>query len=312
MVTTPAIRRRANELGVDLRNVRGTGPSGRITEADLEGYAKNRGAALSPPAPSAQTPLSVSASPAQPLRSAPSPIKEAPLQERVPLRGLRRTIAEHMALAKQRAAHFTYVDEVDVSDLVKVRERSKKRFEEKGIPLSYLPFIIKSVVEALKAHPRLNAYMDDEKGEIVLCHYYNIGVATAAPDGLIVPVIKEADKKSIATIARELEDLSVRGKAGKLTREELTGSTFTISSLGALGGLLATPILNYPEVAILGVHKIALRPVVLPDGTIGTAHMMNLSVSLDHRVVDGYDGAQFLAAVKSRLEDPHQLLLELR
>ncbi len=320
VVTTPAIRRRANELGVDLRLVPGTGPSGRIVDADLDRFVKGGGKAPPPAAPGAPPAPPVPASPLGVARAAiPSPPQAplvtgegAPLQERVPIRGLRRTIAEHMALAKSRAAHFTYVEEIDVSELVRVRERAKKRMEEKGVPLTYLPFIVKSVVESLKDHPTLNALMDDEKGELVVCHYYHIGVATAAPDGLIVPVVKNADHKSIATIAKEIEDLSARGRAGKLSREELTGSTFTISSLGALGGVLATPILNYPEVAILGVHKIEKKPVVLADGTIGIGHRMNLSISLDHRVVDGYVGAQFLAAVKGRLEDPHQLLLELR
>ncbi len=324
VITTPSVRRRANELGVDLRNVKGTGPGGRITEADLEGFHRGGSAPAAPAAPAAPTPAPSSTGlagrgaslPAPkvpvPVPSASAPGATVPLQERIPIRGLRRVIAEHMSVSKAHAAHYTYVEELDVSELVRVRERAKKRFEEKGVPLTYLSFITKAVVESLKEHPRLNAYMDDEKGEIVVCHYYNIGIATATPDGLIVPVVRDADKKSISNIAKEIEDLSTRGRVGKLSREELTGSTFTISSLGALGGLLATPILNYPEVAILGVHKIERRPVVQSDGGFGVAHMMNLSISLDHRAVDGYDGAQFIAAVKARLEDPHQLLLELR
>jgi len=272
-----------------------------VTDTDLDSYVKNRGAA--PPV-----------APAIPARVPPPSVvpKEHPAQERVPIRGIRRVISEHMALSMQRTAHYTYVEEIDVSELVRVRERAKKRFEAGGVPLSYLSFIVKSAVEALKQHPALNAFIDDERGEIVTCHYYNIGIATATPEGLIVSVIKDADRKSIGTLAREIADLATRGKAGKLTREEMTGSTFTITSLGALGGLLATPILNYPEVAIMGIHKIERRPVVLPDGNIGTPYMMNLSLTLDHRVIDGYEGAQFIASVKSRLEDPHQLLLELK
>jgi pyruvate dehydrogenase E2 component (dihydrolipoamide acetyltransferase) len=316
VITTPAIRRRANELGVDLRQVRGTGPGGRVTDADLLSFAKGGTAAAPVVAPVAPSrPADAAPAPAR-IPPAPVPVpvspSQAPLQERIPLRGLRRVIAEHMSLSKSHAAHYTYVEELNVSELVRVREKAKKKFEERGVPLTYLAFITKAVVESLKDHPRVNALMDDEKGELVVCHYYNIGIAAATPDGLIVPVIKDADKKSIATIAKEIEDLSTRGRVGKLTREELTGSTFTISSLGALGGLLATPILNYPEVAILGVHKIERRPVVLPDGGFGVAHMMNLSISLDHRAIDGYDGAQFIASVKARLEDPHQLLLELK
>jgi len=167
------------------------------------------------------------------------------------------------------------------------------------------------VVAALKANPRLNATMDDARQELVIRSAYHIGIATAAPDGLIVPVVRNADQKSVSQLAREIQDLADRGRAGKLTRAELVGSTFTISSLGALGGVLATPILNYPEVAILGVHKIQRRPVYKPDGTVGPADLMNLSISLDHRVIDGFEGARFLAAVKAYLEDPHQLFAEM-
>jgi pyruvate dehydrogenase E2 component (dihydrolipoamide acetyltransferase) len=153
--------------------------------------------------------------------------------------------------------------------------------------------------------------MDDAHQELIVRSTYHIGIAAAAPEGLIVPVVRNADTKSVTQLAREIQDLAERGKAGKLTRAELTGSTFTITSLGALGGVLATPILNYPEVGILGVHKIQTRPVYRPDGTIGPAELMNLSVSLDHRVVDGIEGARFLASVKGYLEDPHQLFAEL-
>jgi len=154
--------------------------------------------------------------------------------------------------------------------------------------------------------------MDDARNELVIRSAYHIGIATAAPDGLIVPVVRNADQKSVAQLAREIQELAERGRQGKLTRAELTGSTFTISSLGALGGVMATPILNYPEVGILGVHKIARRPVYRTDGTVGPADLMNLSVTLDHRVLDGIVGAQFLATVKGYLEDPHQLFAEMR
>ena len=216
-----------------------------------------------------------------------------------------------MAESTHLAAHFTYVEEVDVSELVRLRERMAKSVEKHGIRLSYLPFIVKAVVAGLKGSPKLNATMDDAHQELLVRSVYHLGIATAAPEGLIVPVLRDADKKSLSQIAREIQDLSERGRAGKLARTELTGSTFTISSLGALGGVLATPILNYPEVGILGVHKIQVRPVIRSDGTIGPAELMNLSISLDHRVVDGYEGAQFLAAVKGYLEDPHQLFVEL-
>ncbi len=235
---------------------------------------------------------------------------EEPVQ-REPIRGLRRVIADHMAESKHRAAHFTYVEEIDVSELVRFRDRMAKHVEASGAKLTYLPFIIKAVIAGLRAHPRLNARMDDEHQELVIHSGYHIGVAAAAPGGLIVPVIHHADRQSVAELARSLQDLSTRGKAGTLSRAELSGSTFTITSLGALGGVLATPILNYPEVGILGVHKIVRRPVYRADGSIGPADLMNLSISLDHRVIDGIEGAQFLAVVKGFLEDPHRLFAEL-
>jgi pyruvate dehydrogenase E2 component (dihydrolipoamide acetyltransferase) len=231
--------------------------------------------------------------------------------ERIPIRGIRRVIAEHMTESTHRAAHFTYVEEVDASELVRLRDRMAKHVEKQGIRLSYLPFIVKAVVSSLKTNPKLNATMDDAHEELLVRSVYHIGIAAAAPEGLIVPVVRNADQKSVSQLAREIQDLAERGKAGKLSRAELTGSTFTISSLGALGGVMATPILNYPEVGILGVHKIQRRPVYRADGTIGPADLMNLSVSLDHRVVDGIEGALFLAAVRAYLEDPHQLFAEL-
>jgi len=311
ILASPYLRRRAAERGIDLSAVRGSGPAGRITEADVD--AAGGRAPGAPPIAAAKAPSEAQAPPSRPAPSAPvSPsVPESEVRERIPIRGIRRVIAEHMAESTHRAAHFTYVEEVDVSELVRLRDRMAKHVEKQGTRLSYLPFIVKAVVAALKANPRLNATMDDARQELLLRSAYHIGIATAAPDGLIVPVVRNADQKSVSQLAREIQDLAERGRAGKLTRAELVGSTFTISSLGALGGVLATPILNYPEVAILGVHKIQRRPVYRPDGTIGPADLMNLSISLDHRVVDGFEGAQFLAAVKAYLEDPHQLFAEL-
>ena len=300
---SPYVRRLAAERGIDLASVRGSGPGGRVTEADLSVTGPGTAAAAAPAA-SSTVPVvtSPSVAPAAPL---------ADVAERVPIRGIRRTIAEHMTEATHRAAHFTYVEEVDASELVRLRDRMAKHVEKQGTRLTYLPFIVKGVVAGLKAHPRLNATMDDARNELVIRSAYHLGIATAAPDGLLVPVVRHADSKSLSQLAREIQDLSERGRAGKLERSELSGSTFTITSLGALGGVLATPILNYPEVAILGVHKIQRRPVYRADGTVGPAELMNLSISLDHRVLDGYEGAQFLATVKGYLEDPHQLFAEL-
>jgi pyruvate dehydrogenase E2 component (dihydrolipoamide acetyltransferase) len=326
-LATPHIRRLAAERGIDLAQIKGSGPGGRITERDLESAPMPAPPAPPEPAPTTAPPAVVApAAPAAPLLAAPVPSSSAPAPapsavpppnagpaevERIPIRGLRRVIAEHMAEAKHRAAHFTYVEEVDATELVRTRDRMSRHFEKQGTKLTYLPFIIRAVVAGLREYPRMNATMDDEREELVVHRRCHIGIATAAPDGLIVPVVRDANTKSVAQLARELQDISERGRLGKLTRAELTGSTFTISSLGALGGLLATPILNYPEVAILGVHKIVRRPVYQADGSLGPAEMMNLSISLDHRVLDGITGAQFLSVVRTNLEDPHLLFLDM-
>jgi pyruvate dehydrogenase E2 component (dihydrolipoamide acetyltransferase) len=310
VLASPFVRRRAAELGLDLTKVPGTGPGGRITDPDLDAAKAGAGETTSSPMwPALSAPMVVT-SPSAPAARAPTPEPDDVL-ERIPIRGIRRVIAEHMTESRHRAAHYTYVEEVDMSELVTLRDRMAKHVEKQGVRLSYLPFIIKAVVAGLKAYPRLNATVDDAREELLVRSSYHIGIATATPEGLIVPVVRNADRKSVVGLSREIQDLAERGRAGTLSRAELTGSTFTITSLGALGGLLATPILNYPEVAILGVHKIQRRPVYRADGSIGPADMMNLSISLDHRVVDGFEGAQFVAKVKSYLEDPHQLFAEL-
>ncbi len=301
---SPYVRRLAAERGIDLARVRGTGPGGRIVESDL-------GEGSVGPAPASE-PVAVVPPATPPAAPSPAPVSSDEVAERIPIRGIRRVIAEHMVEATHRAAPFTYVEEIDASELVALRDRMAKHVEKQGVRLSYLPFIVKGVVAGLRAHPRMNATMDDAKNELVVRSAYHVGIATAAPDGLIVPVVRNADGKSVAQLAREIQDLAERGRTGKLGRNELVGSTFTITSLGALGGVLATPILNYPEVGILGVHRIVRRPVYRSDGTIGPADLMNLSVTLDHRVLDGIVGAQFLATVKGYLEDPHQLFAEMR
>lgn len=306
VLASPHVRRLAAERGIDLAQVRATGPAGRITEADLEAHG---GAPAAPESPAVPAPAATPPTPTATGGAAARPAEAG--VERIPIIGVRRVIAERMHESRQRAAHFTYVEEVDATELVRWRERTAKHIEKRGVKLTYLPFIVKAVVSGLREFPRMNATMDDEHQELVVHRDFNIGIATAAPEGLIVPVVHNAERKSVATLAVEIQTLAERGKAGKLTRPELTGGTFTITSLGALGGVLATPILNYPEVGILGVHKISARPVVRPDGAIGVAQMMNLSVSLDHRVLDGIVGAQFLAVVKGALEDPHQLFAEL-
>jgi pyruvate dehydrogenase E2 component (dihydrolipoamide acetyltransferase) len=306
VLATPATRKLARDLGVDLRLVPPTGPHGRVTKDDVRAHASGATAAV----------VEARASNARWGEAHAAVLRDGgrerpPLEdERIPFRGVRKKIAENMTRSKHSAAHFTYVEECDVTELVAVRARAKKKAEERGIKLSFLPFIVKAVVAGLKKYPIVNATLDESTQEIVLRKRYHIGVAAATPDGLIVPVVRDADQRSLFEIAKTLDELSEKTKTGKASREEITGSTFTISSLGTLGGVLATPIINFPEVAILGVHKIKETPVVR-DGQIVIRSMMNLSISLDHRIVDGYEGAQFLQHVIQLLEDPTLMFMEM-
>ncbi len=307
VLATPATRQLARNLGIDIRTVPGSGPGGRVEKADVQAAAVPRSDAAAKPA---------AAPAAKPVPAAPV-AKPAALEivaqagdDRIPFRGVRRKIADNLLRSKQSAAHFTYVEECDVTELVALRARAKKRAAERGIKLSFLPFIIKAVVSGLKKFPIVNATLDTERDEIVLRKSYHVGVAAATDSGLIVPVLKNADRLSLFEIAGSLEPLAERVRTGKASRDELTGSTFTISSLGLLGGVLATPIINFPEVAILGVHKIRETPVVR-DGQIVIRQIMNLSISLDHRIVDGYEGAKFLQHVVELLQDPTLMFMEL-
>jgi pyruvate dehydrogenase E2 component (dihydrolipoamide acetyltransferase) len=301
VLAAPATRRLARELGVDLRSVVGTGPSGRVTSDDVRAAG----------APDAGARPATATSPlARPSDAAARPPVTSVADERIPLRGLRRKIAQKMQQSKNTAAHFTYVDEVDMTELVALRERSRRAAEERGVRLTYLPFLAKAVVAALRRFPMLNATLDDEKGEIVVRRSYHLGIAVATDDGLIVPVVRDADQKNLFELGREIDALGEKARTGKLAPGEASGSTFTITSLGKLGGLFATPIINHPEVAILGVHEIKKRPVVV-EGQIVIRDIMLLSVSFDHRLIDGHVGAAFAQQVKSYLEDPHLLFLAL-
>jgi pyruvate dehydrogenase E2 component (dihydrolipoamide acetyltransferase) len=306
VLATPATRRLARQLGVELGAVRATGKHGRVTTDDVRGAA-NGGAE---PASNGGGSASHGA-PARPATGyAPLAIANTGNEERIPLRGMRKRISESMSRAVHTAAHFTYVEEIDMTELVMVRERAKGRAAERGVKLSYLPFIVKAVVSGLKKWPQLNASLDEVTQEIVRKKYYHIGIAAQGPHGLAVSVLRDADKRSIFEISREIERLGDAVRAGTATRDDLTGSTFTISSLGKLGGVLATPIVNFPEVAIIGVHKIEDRPAVR-GGQIVIRQLMNLSISVDHRLADGWDGAMFLQDVKTLLEDPTTMFLEM-
>lgn len=311
VLATPAARALAREEGIDLLAV----PSsrGRITKADVLG-AKAAPAPAAPPrgdGPVAQEPTPVGV-PAGATPAAPAARRELGppgADETIPFRGMRRRIAEGLTKSYSTAVHYTYVEQIDVTKLVAVREQAKKAAAEQGVSLSYLPFILKAVLLGLKRHPIVNAQLDEAAGQIVLKKRYGIGIATATEQGLMVPVVHDADRLSLLDTAREIARVSEAARTGKATLAELTGSTFTITSLGTIGGLLATPILNYPEVGILGVHAIRKTPVVDENDQIVIGHLMNLSVSLDHRVVDGFEGASFLQEVKRYLEDPTLLLL---
>ncbi|MGQ0796703.1 MAG: dihydrolipoamide acetyltransferase family protein [Methanobacteriota archaeon] len=290
LTAAPSVRRLAKDLGVDLATVRGAGPGGRITEGDVR-RAKSGIAA--------------------PPRVAPStgiPSTAARGDERLPIHGLRKRIFEKMAKSEATAAPFTYVEEIDMTQLVQLRERLNETGEGRGPKLSYLPFFIKAILAALREYPTLNASVDEEKGELVVRRYYNIGIATATEDGLTVTVVRDADTKDLWALAKEIERLADSARAKKLTLEEVQGSTFTITSLGKEGGILATPIINWPEVAIVGIHRIEKRPVVRDDHIV-IRDMMYLSCSFDHRVIDGHVGAAFVASVRNFLEHPAMLFV---
>ncbi len=288
VLATPATRKLARDLGVDLRGVFGTGPAARITSDDVRNHAGGGRAPATPPAP---------------------PIAREAGDVAIPFRGLRRRIAENMSRSKHSAAHFLYVEEVDCTDLVALRDKVNGQLAKGGRKVSFLPFIVKATAYALRKFPQLNAALDEAAGEIVQRQHVHMGLATATEAGLIVPVVRDADKRSVAELAQEIDRLAEATRANKATREDLSGSTFTITSLGQLGGVLAAPIINHPEVAILGVHKITKRPAVR-DNAIVIRDLMNLSISVDHRVVDGHDAARFVAAIKEGLEAPGGLWQE--
>ncbi len=301
VLATPSVRRLARNSGVELASIPGTGRNGRVTKEDLQQYISNQHSTEN----TLSTQLAVTTASSLPVRS----FGEG-LEERVPFRGVRKAISDAMARSTSTAAHFTYVEEVDMTELVIVRNRAKQKALDRGVKLTYLPFLVKAIVSGLQRWPQLNASLDEANQEIVQKKYYHIGIAAQGPQGLVVTVIRDADKRSIFGLSREIQRLATAVQDGSIKREELTGSTFTISSLGKLGGVMATPIINFPEVGIVGVHKMEQKPAVR-DGEIVARWLMNLSISLDHRVVDGWDGAMFLQDVKTLLEDPTSMFMDM-
>lgn len=308
VLATPSVRKFAREQGIDITQVVGTGNAGKITREDVEAF-KNGGAAA--PAPAASAPASSEASaPASPAASAPTAISVDGDEERVPFKGIRKAISNAMVKSAYTAPHVTIMDEVDVTDLVDFRKRMKPVAEKKGIKVTYLPFIVKALVAASRKFPALNASIDEVNNEIVYKKHYDIGIATDTDNGLIVPVIKDADRKSIWMIAEAISDLALRGREGKLSAAEMRGSTISISNIGSAGGMFFTPIINYPEVAILGTGRISEKPVV-KNGEIVVAPVMALSLSFDHRLIDGATAQNFMNYIKQLLGNPELLVMEV-
>jgi pyruvate dehydrogenase E2 component (dihydrolipoamide acetyltransferase) len=306
-LATPATRKLARDMSVDLRRVPGNGPGGRVTREDVLAYGGSGDAAAATPAamPQAGT-APLARAPASAKSSKPSPVPGT----RVPFVGIRRRIAENMQASKNTAAHFTFVEECEVDRLIELRDRLRPEVRARGAELTYLPFAIKAVVAALKKNPLLNSSLDTASNELVLHGHYHIGIAAATEQGLVVPVVHDADQLNLLELAIEVERLGVAAREGKLTVAELSGSTFTVTSLGKQAGLFAVPIINLPNVGILGLHRIKERPIVR-DKQIVIGNVMLLSLSLDHRIVDGHVGAAFAYDVIHYLEDPARLLLEV-
>ncbi|MEM0287348.1 MAG: dihydrolipoamide acetyltransferase family protein [Nitrososphaerota archaeon] len=291
VIATPSVRRLARELSVDITKVKGSGPLGRITEQDVKAYAQQRTES------------------ATQMTETVTKEKEEEV-EIYQLRGVRRNISEHLVKARNATVAVTHVDEADVTELVSLREALKGPAEKKGVKLTYLPIIMKALIPVLKEFPFVNASLDDEREAIVLKKYYNIGIATDTEQGLIVPVIKNVDKKDVFQIASELNNLAEKARNGALTLDEVKGSTFSITNPGTFGGLFATPMINWPDVAILGIYKISKRPVV-KDGEIQIRDTTYLSLTFDHRVIDGAYAARFMSRLIEILQDPKRIMSEV-
>ena len=287
-LASPAVRKHALDAGIQLRLVQGSGPAGRILHEDLEAFLLQ--------------------SPAQ-NKTAANPYAERNTEEQIPVIGMRRKIAQRMQDATRRAAHFSYVEEIDVTALDELRVHLNEKHGATRGKLTLLPFIVRAMVVALRDFPQINARYDDEAQVITRLGAVHVGVATQSDVGLMVPVVRHAEARSLWGNAEEIARLASAARNGKASRDELSGSTITLTSLGALGGIVSTPVLNLPEVAIVGVNRIVERPMVI-KGQIVVRKMMNLSSSFDHRVVDGMDAAQFIQAIRGLLEQPASLFLE--
>ncbi|MDQ0194846.1 dihydrolipoamide acetyltransferase family protein [Paenibacillus wynnii] len=312
VLATPSVRKFAREQNVDISKVNGSGKGGKITREDVEAFVSGGSVtAVAPATTEVAAPAATeAAAPAAKAAATPVAGNVSLEEERVPFKGIRKAIANAMVKSAYTAPHVTIMDEVDVTELVAFRARMKPVAEKKGVKVTYLPFIVKALVAASRQFPALNAMIDEETNEIVYKKYYNIGIATDTDNGLIVPVIKDADRKSIWMIASSISDLALRGREGKLAPNEMKGSTISISNIGSAGGMFFTPIINFPEVAILGTGRITEKPVV-KNGEIVAAPVMALSLSFDHRIIDGATAQNFMNYIKMLLANPDMLVMEV-
>ena len=297
VATSPAIRRRAHEAGIDLQQVEGSGPNGRIVPKDLEAFVARR--------PGAPTPLRA----APKAVEAPRAARSKGTTEEIKVIGLRRLIAQRLSDAKRNIPHFAYVEELDITELESLRRHLNRKPPAGAAALTYLPFLALALVRVLREFPQCNAHYDSERGVIVRHSAVHLGVATQTPEGLKVPVVHDAQDLALWDLATEMRRVAEAARTNKATREELSGSTITITSLGKLGGIASTPIINAPEVAIIGVNRAVERPLVI-DGAIAIRLTMNLSSSFDHRFVDGYDAAAMIQALKESLEHPATIFMD--
>jgi pyruvate dehydrogenase E2 component (dihydrolipoamide acetyltransferase) len=310
VIAMPSVRKYAREKGVDIRLVQGTGKNGRVLKQDIDAYLA--GGAAPQPEAQAQT-VTETVAPAQEQKAAPAAqpvVLEGEFPEtREKMSGIRRAIAKAMVNSKHTAPHVTLMDEVDVTKLVAHRKKFKDVAAQKGIKLTFLPYVVKALTSALREYPALNTSIDDATEEIIHKHYYNIGIAADTEKGLLVPVVKHADRKSIFAIAKEINELATKAREGKLMPNEMKGATCTITNIGSAGGQWFTPVINHPEVAILGIGRISEKPVVR-DGEIVIAPVLALSLSFDHRMIDGATAQNALNHIKRLLNDPELLLME--
>jgi len=301
VLATPVARAMAREMNIDINMVTGTGPAGRVMKSDIQNF--HAPASVARP---------VAASAAYAGTSGKTAYTDAPgsaeLIEIRPMSQIRKSIARNMLRSKQSTAHMTLFEEPEVSRLVEARSRYKEEYKKEDLSLTYLPFIIKAVVAALKRHPELNSEMDFEKGNIIYKNYYNIGIAVSTEDGLVVPVIRDADRLSIRELSRAVAEIAVKARDRKLTLEDMKDGTFTITNYGALGGWFGVPVINYPQVGILGIGRINQQPVVA-NGEIKVGNVMPLSLSVDHRMVDGAEATEFLNDVAAGVADPLSLIM---